>query len=129
MPTQLASGSLPVASPRTDSTRDVGREQEEARRDELLRAPLGRMRSHAPAGEEPEDDEARDRLDQAVGAEPDERDRARRDPGADRDGELDDVVRDPAPREQPRPPLEPRPLDAPAASGAICIRPPAMPQL
>ena len=56
---------------------DVGREQEELDRDELLGALLGRLGEHARAGEAPDDDHAGEALDHGVQAEADERDRSR----------------------------------------------------
>ncbi len=115
---------------------DVGDEQRVARRDELLRASLGLLGMGATVSEAPEDDEGGKRLDQAVAAEADQRDRARGDPGADRDPELDRVPGVAAPGEQPRPADEPRALvlvewrwpfrrNSPrAASGVSWIRPP-----
>ena len=106
MPTQLAPGSSRATSVRTDSTRDVGGEHEEAHRDQLLCAALGPRRAEPGAGEQPDDDEARERLDQAVRAEADQRDRAGGEPRGDRDRELDDVPGDPDPGEQARAALE-----------------------
>src|SRR5204863_8367545 len=71
---------------------------------------LGRLRVKAAAGEQPYDDEAGERLDQAVCAEADQRDRARGDSRAEGDPELDDVPADPAPSEQSRPTLVAQPL-------------------
>ena len=66
-------------------------------------APFCPLRVRAALGEAPEDDEPGERLDQAVGAEADQRDRACCDPGADRNPELDCVPGVAAPGEQPRP--------------------------
>jgi hypothetical protein len=87
--------------------RDVGGEHKEARGDQLLSPTLSCGRANASAGEEPEHDEAGERLDQRVSAEADKRDRAGRDPGAQRNRELDEVIGDPAPGEQSRLALEP----------------------
>ena len=80
--------------------RDVGREQEELDRDELLRAGLGGRGEHPLPGEAPDDDQAREALDRAVEAEADERDRARDDAGRDRDAALDGHPREAQPRER-----------------------------
>src|SRR6185503_8234902 len=60
--------------------------------------------------EEPDDHAAGERFDHAVDPEPDQRDRPRRDPRADRDRELDCVPSVAAPGEQLRAPLERGPL-------------------
>jgi hypothetical protein len=65
-----------------------------------LGAPLGELGVGAVVGEAPEDDEPRCRLDQAVGTEADERDRARGDAGSDGNGELDRVPAVAAPSER-----------------------------
>ena len=87
---------------------DVGGEDEVTRGDELLRVSLGRVRVQARTREQPHDHEARESLDQAVRAEPDQRDRTGGQPGADRDGELDQVPAVPNPRKEPRPSLPER---------------------
>ena len=69
------------------------------------------MRAKARAGEQPQNDKARDRLDRRVGAEADQSDRARGKTGADGDRGLKDVVADAAPRQRARLMLEPSPLD------------------
>jgi hypothetical protein len=90
--------------------RDVGGEREVARRDQLLRAPLGTLGVRPAGGEAPEDDEAGRRLDQRVEAEADERDRRRRDPRSGGDRKFDHVPCVAAPGKQPRTPHELRPL-------------------
>ena len=85
---------------------DVRGEDEEAAGDELLRAAFSTRGSDARARKEPQHDEPCERLDQRVGTESDERDRAGGDTGAERDPELHDVPADSAPGEQPRRPLE-----------------------
>jgi hypothetical protein len=53
---------------------DVGRQDEEAEGDQLLGPPLGTLRADSSACEEPENDEAGERLDQRVGSEPNQGD-------------------------------------------------------
>jgi hypothetical protein len=71
---------------------------EEASGDQLLGTTFSGLRVKPAAGEEPDDDKAGESLDQAVGTEADQRDRTGGDPRANRDRELDEVPRDPAPR-------------------------------
>ena len=78
---------------------NVSGEDKEARGDQLLGATFGALRAEARTCEEPHDDEPRQRLDEAVRSEPNQGDGARRDPSDKRDGELDEVVTDSAPRE------------------------------
>src|SRR5207237_7437196 len=70
------------------------------------RSPLRDRGLETVAREQPDDDEAGDAFDQAVGAEADQRDRAGADSCAERDGELDQVPAVAAPREQARAPLQ-----------------------
>ena len=58
-----------------------------------------------PTREEPEDDEPSQRLDQRVGSEADQGDRARSDPGDERDQELDEV-----------------PGERPMRAGELCVQ-------
>jgi hypothetical protein len=60
---------------------DIGREDEVARGDELLRPTLRRLGHQPRTREQPDDHETGERLNQAVEAKPDERDRPGRDPG------------------------------------------------
>jgi hypothetical protein len=66
----------------------VGSKEEELDRDELLRPPFGRRREESRAGEAPDNDEARNPLDSRVDPETDQRDRAGKDAGRDRDRAL-----------------------------------------
>ena len=90
---------------------DIGCEDEEGNGDQLLGSSLRRVRAKARAGEQPQDDKTRDRLDQRVGAEADQGDRARGKTGADGDRGLKNVVANAAPRQPARLMLEPSPLD------------------
>src|SRR5439155_23260837 len=87
--------------------REVRGEYEEARGDRPLRTSLGGLGLEAAPSEQPDDHEAGEGLDQAVGSEADERDRARCDARADRDPELDEMPGDPAPSEEPGSSLQP----------------------
>jgi nucleotide-binding universal stress UspA family protein len=69
--------------------RDIGSEQKELDRDELLCALLGGGREHAAAGEAPHDHQARKSLDARIKPEADERDRGCDDAGDDRDNTFD----------------------------------------
>jgi hypothetical protein len=89
---------------------DVDGEHEERDRDQDLSATLRAVRAAAGAGEEPYDDEPGEGFDEAVRAEADQCDRARGDPRADRDRELDDVPGDATPGKHPRAALELVPL-------------------
>jgi hypothetical protein len=84
---------------------DVSGEHEVTGGDDLLRPALSRLGVQARAGEQPDDDEPRERLDQAVGAEANECNRTGSDACTYGNGELDDVPGVAAPREGPRPPL------------------------
>src|SRR5437660_1102372 len=96
---------------RVDGLRaNVGGEHEERDRDHLLCAALGTLRSQTPSGEQPEDDEAREALDQRVRSEADQGDGAGRYSGTERDPELDEVPGDPAPSQETRLPFEVRPF-------------------
>ena len=106
-PTQLVPGLAVVIRRAHGLDADVRGKQEEARGDQLLRPAFGSARTDPPAGEEPDDDEPGEGLDQAVGAEPDQGDRACCDSGAESDRELDRVPADSAPGEQSRPSFEP----------------------
>ena len=53
---------------------DIGGEDEEGNGDQLLGSSLRPVRAEARAGEQPQDDKTRDRLDQRVGAEADQGD-------------------------------------------------------
>jgi hypothetical protein len=77
---------------------DVGGEYVERDRDQLLRSALRVRRAQPGTGEQPEDDQAGDRLDQRVGAETDQRDRAGGEAGANGDRCLQHVVADSTPR-------------------------------
>jgi len=90
---------------------DIGGEDEEGNGDQLLGSSLRPVRAEARTGEQPQDDKTRDRLDQRVGAEADQGDRARGKTGADGNRGLKDVVADAAPRQRARLMLEPSPLD------------------
>jgi hypothetical protein len=70
---------------------DIGNKQRVARRDELLGAPLGPLRTKPPSREKPYDNQPRGCLDQAVGAKANQSDRAGSYAGADRDCELDQM--------------------------------------
>ena len=96
------------ASDRLDA--HVGRKDEEADGDHLLSSPLRLKRAEPRAGEQPQDDEPSQRLDQAVGTEADQRDRAGGDACDQSDSELHEVVPNAAPGEQARTPFEPRAL-------------------
>jgi hypothetical protein len=80
---------------------DVGGEHPKGERDELLRAPFGGLGVDAGGGEPPEHDDPGERLDQRVGTEGDERDRAGDGASGDRDGRLDPVPDQAAAGEQP----------------------------
>ena len=67
---------------------DVGGEQEEGDRDEPLRALLGGFAEAAGAGESPDYDDRRERLDRGVEPEAEQRDGAREDRGGDGDRSL-----------------------------------------
>ena len=84
----------------------VDGKHEEAPRDQLLGPPLGTLRLDPAPGEEPEHDDARERLDERVRSKGDERDRPRGDACGERDRELDDVPGDPAPGKLSCSPLE-----------------------
>ena len=86
---------------------DIGSKDEEARSDHLLGATFRSNRAEASSGEEPQDDEAGERFDQAVGAEPDQRDRAGGEPGNQSDCELDEMPNDASPSKKARLPLDP----------------------
>lgn len=89
---------------------DVEDEECVACGDQLLRASLRKIGGAAAAAEQPDDDAAGERLDDGVDAEADQRDRAGRDAGAERDRELDDMPGVAAPGQQLGAPLERRPL-------------------
>src|SRR5207245_1955232 len=89
---------------------DVGSEDVEAHRDQLLGPALRCPRVKAPTGEQPDDSEACEALDQAVGSEPDQRDRARCDPCGECDRKLDEVPGDSAPCEEAGAAFQPHPL-------------------
>ena len=76
MPSQLVRGCSPFASVRIPSWAMRG-EQEECGRDESLCALLGVLGESAGAGEAPDDDHRRERLDCGVKAEAEQRDGAR----------------------------------------------------
>ena len=60
---------------------DVDGDYEEARPDEPLRPPLGKLRRGAATSEPPEEHKPRERLDEGIRPEPDESNRSRHDPG------------------------------------------------
>ena len=95
---------------------DVCGEQPEGDRDELLGASLGVLGVGAGVVEAPEDDDPGERFDQRVRAERDQCDRPGDDAGADRDGGLDAVPREPEAREEAGAGLEPSPLRAAVAA-------------
>jgi hypothetical protein len=68
---------------------DIGGEQEETDRDQLLGPPLGSRAGQPGAGEPPDDDDARHRLDAAVQPEPEQGNRPGHHRRADRDPALD----------------------------------------
>jgi len=76
----------------------------------LLRASLRSGGRTSPAGEQPNDREARERLDQRIEAKADECDAARGNPRRKRDRELDDMPPVAAPGEQLCPMFELRAL-------------------
>ena len=86
---------------------DIGREQPERNRDQLLGAALGVFGVGTGGVEAPEDDDPRERFDQRVGAERDQRDRAGDGARGDRDRGLDTVPDQAGAGEQPRSGLEP----------------------
>ena len=89
---------------------DVCGKQPEGDRDELLGASLGVLGVGAGVVEAPEDDDPGERFDQRVRAERDQCDRPGGDAGADRDGGLNAVPREPEAREEAGAGLEPSPL-------------------
>jgi hypothetical protein len=78
----------------------VRRKDEETGGDKLLRPTLGRFGIAPASGEPPNDDEAGQRLDEAVEAEADQRNGRRRDPRRERDREFHDVPAVAAPRKE-----------------------------
>jgi hypothetical protein len=86
---------------------DVDRQQGERGGNELLSAALRGLRGGARVSHEPDHHHAGGGLDQAVGAESDECDRARDDAGSDCDCSLGDMPAKPEPRKQARAPDEP----------------------
>src|SRR3954454_1952834 len=76
--------------------------QDERHGDELLRTALGPRRGDALARHEPQDDEPGERLDEAVGAESPQRDRARNRAGTNRDSGLGEMPAEPEPRQPTR---------------------------
>ena len=83
---------------------DVYGEQHERGGDQLLRATLCSLRSRAPSRHQPQHHDAGSRLDQAVGAEADERDRPRDDARAQRNSGLDQMPTEAEACKQPRTP-------------------------
>src|SRR5438128_12470740 len=90
--------------------RHISRKDEEAGGDQLLRPPLGALGRTPPAAKQPDDHRPGEGLDERVGAETDQSDRAGGDASADGDRELDNVPGIPTPRQQTSSPLEPSPL-------------------
>ncbi len=95
---------------------DVGRKDEELHRDELLRAPLGRLGEGATAPETPNDDHACRALYRAVDAESDQGDAARTDSRDHGDNSLGRHPYEARPGEELRVPNKPLAL----GSGESC---------
>ena len=96
---------------------NIGSEHEETQGNQLLSVPFGPLRANSPTREQPDDDQACQCFDQAVGAEADQSDRTGRKPCGDRDRELDDMPGDPAPCQLACPALQPGPryrVDSPS---------------
>jgi hypothetical protein len=87
---------------------DVRGQHDERCRDQLLGPALGRAGGGARVRHQPENDDARRRLDQAVDAEADQRDGARHHACRDSDRRLDQVPAEADPGEAARPAHEPR---------------------
>ncbi len=89
---------------------DVGREDEEADSDKLLRPSLGGLGVTPAHTEAPDDDETCQRLDQGVEAEANQCDRRGRDARTDGDGKFHEMPSVATPCEQPGAPSENRTL-------------------
>jgi hypothetical protein len=86
---------------------DVGGEQPEGDRDQLLSAPLGLLGVRAGGVEPPQDNESRQRFDERVRAECHQRDRFGDGAGGDRDARLDGPPHKAAAGQEPGSGLEP----------------------